>query len=89
MGATGVPSTRRRASATPSGLTRREHEVLMLLTEGLTDREIAERLFVSPKTAGHHVSSILGKLGVRTRTEAATTAISMGLLQAENGEPSR
>jgi DNA-binding CsgD family transcriptional regulator/tetratricopeptide (TPR) repeat protein len=89
MGATRVPMARRRASATPSGLTRREHDVLMLLTEGLTDRQIAERLFLSPKTAGHHVSSILAKLGVRTRTEAATTAISMGLLDGEIGEPSR
>ena len=46
-------------------------------------------LIVSPKTAGHHVSAILAKLGVRRRTEAAATAIGMGWIPPENGEPSR
>lgn len=53
-------------------LTRREEEVLELLPHGLTNAEIAERLFISPKTAEHHVSRILGKLGLRSRVEAAT-----------------
>lgn len=55
-------------------LTRREHEVLGLVAEGLSNREIAGRLYISPKTAEHHVSRILGKLGLRTRAEAAAWA---------------
>jgi DNA-binding NarL/FixJ family response regulator len=50
-------------------------EVLALLTEGLTDTEIAESLFISPKTVGHHVSAILSKLDVRSRQEAALLAV--------------
>jgi ATP/maltotriose-dependent transcriptional regulator MalT len=53
-------------------LSRRETEVLRLLSEGLSNREIAARLFISPKTAEHHVSRAYAKLGVRTRAEAAT-----------------
>ena len=56
-------------------LTRRELEVLHLLGEGLSNREIAERLFISPKTAEHHVSRIYGKLGVKSRAEAAAYAV--------------
>ncbi len=52
-------------------LTRREHEVLELLAEGMTNGEIARRLDVTVKTARNHVSNVLGKLGARTRTEAA------------------
>jgi DNA-binding NarL/FixJ family response regulator len=56
-------------------LSRRELEVLRLLAEGLSNREIAERLFISPKTAEHHVSRIYAKLGVSTRAEAAAYAV--------------
>jgi DNA-binding CsgD family transcriptional regulator len=52
------------------GLTRRQQEVMSLLAEGLTDAEIGERLFLATKTVNHHVSAILTKLGVRSRTEA-------------------
>jgi DNA-binding CsgD family transcriptional regulator len=57
--------------ATLSG---REVDVLRLLGEGLTNAEIATRLFISPKTAGHHVSNVLMKLGVRNRSQAAALA---------------
>jgi DNA-binding CsgD family transcriptional regulator len=56
-------------------LSRREREVLRLLGEGLTNREIAERLFISPKTAEHHVGRIYTKLGVGSRGEAAAYAV--------------
>jgi DNA-binding NarL/FixJ family response regulator len=63
----------------PFGLTGREREVLALVAEGYTNRRIAETLFISESTAGVHVSHILGKLGVETRTEAATIAVRLGL----------
>ncbi|MGW6495217.1 helix-turn-helix transcriptional regulator [Nonomuraea angiospora] len=56
------------------GLTPRERDVLRLLADGRTNRQIAEELFISVKTAGAHVSNILAKLGVRSRVQAATAA---------------
>ena len=67
------------APADPFGLTGREREVLALVAEGYTNRRIAETLFISESTAGVHVSNILGKLGVGTRTEAAAVAVRLGL----------
>jgi DNA-binding NarL/FixJ family response regulator len=57
--------------AHPAGLTRRQQEIVALLAEGLSDAEIAARLFLSTKTVSHHVSAVLAKLGVRSRAEAA------------------
>jgi DNA-binding CsgD family transcriptional regulator len=61
------------------GLTAREVEVLRLLAQRRTDREIADALFISPKTAGFHVANILGKLGAANRREAAALALREGL----------
>ncbi len=63
-----------------SGLTRRQMTVLGLLAEGLSNADIANRLFVSTKTVDHHVSAILAKLEVRTRGQAVATARSTELI---------
>ena len=62
-------------------LTTREREVLNLLSEGLTNREISENLFVTERTAKFHVSSILAKLGAANRTEAVAIAAQNGLVR--------
>jgi predicted ATPase/DNA-binding CsgD family transcriptional regulator len=69
-------------SAGLTTLTGREFEVLRLLVLGRTDREIAAALFVSPRTAHGHVAKIFAKLGVNTRTAAATAAIAAGIVTA-------
>jgi DNA-binding CsgD family transcriptional regulator len=61
------------------GLTRREAEVLALVAAGRTNRQIGQELFITPKTAGVHVSRILAKLGVTSRGEAAAVAHRLGL----------
>ncbi|MGH3980128.1 MAG: AAA family ATPase [Pseudonocardiaceae bacterium] len=65
--------------ANPAGLTQRQVDVLALLAGGMTNAEIAQRLVVSVRTVDHHVSAILGKLGVPTRRAAAAAASSLGL----------
>ena len=65
--------------ASELGLTGREFEVLRLLADGRTNRQIGEQLFISAKTASVHVSRILMKLGVANRAEAAAAAHRMGL----------
>jgi DNA-binding CsgD family transcriptional regulator len=67
------------------GLTRRELEVLSLVAAGRTNREIARELVLSPRTVDMHVRNLLGKLGCRTRTEATTKALRLGLLPALAG----
>lgn len=62
-------------------LSQRELEVLTLVAKGLTNKEIARRLFISDKTARNHVTSCLEKLHANDRTEAATTAIARGLIR--------
>jgi DNA-binding NarL/FixJ family response regulator len=76
-GTTTVAAGSERARA--FGLTERESEVLALLADGLSNQEIAARLFISPKTASVHVSNIYAKLGVESRVAAATMAHEMGL----------
>jgi HD-GYP domain-containing protein (c-di-GMP phosphodiesterase class II) len=68
------PKTSRRRTY-PDGLTAREVEVLRLAARGLTTREIAERLYISPKTADHHIQHVYTKIGVSTRAAAALWAM--------------
>jgi DNA-binding NarL/FixJ family response regulator len=63
----------------PARLTPREQEVLALLSQGLPDKEISRRLFISERTVQHHVSSVLSKFGVSSRTAAARQAAAMGI----------
>jgi DNA-binding NarL/FixJ family response regulator len=62
------------------GLTAREREVLVLVTDGRSNGEIAQELFITRKTASVHVSNILSKLGVSTRVQAAAVAHRRGLI---------
>ena len=64
-----------KAAGVVEGITRREMDVLRLVVDGLSDREIGEALFISPRTAMTHVANILGKLGVESRTAAAAYAL--------------
>lgn len=68
------------ASFTTAGLTEREMEVLRLIAQGATNREIAEQLVISEGTVKNHISNILGRLGLRDRTQAAIFARENGLL---------
>jgi DNA-binding CsgD family transcriptional regulator/tetratricopeptide (TPR) repeat protein len=80
LGISAIPRGPRAATkATPAGLTPREQEVLALLTEGLPDREISRRLFISERTVHHHVSAVLAKIGVSSRTAAVREAARMGI----------
>jgi DNA-binding CsgD family transcriptional regulator/tetratricopeptide (TPR) repeat protein len=81
-GARGLPRGPRPATRdNPAGLTARELEVLALVSQGLRNAEIAQRLVVAEKTVDHHVSAILRKLGVHTRAEASAEAVRLGLAE--------
>ncbi len=70
-----------KSSSDFSPLTSRELEVLKLVVSGIKNREIAERLYISPHTARHHLHSLLTKLGVKSRLDAALVALKNGLTQ--------
>ncbi len=67
----------------PSGLTAREVEVLILLARGMSNKQIAERLVITPKTAGNHVEHIYAKIDASNRAAAAMFAVQHGLLPEE------
>jgi HD-GYP domain-containing protein (c-di-GMP phosphodiesterase class II) len=81
LGAAGHRVRRRREG--PAGLTAREIEVLQLLARGLSTKRIAERLFVSPKTAGNHIEHIYSKIQATNRVGASLFAMQHGLLPEE------
>jgi two-component system nitrate/nitrite response regulator NarL len=76
------PRTRTRGAAIDRGpvLTPRERDVLRLLADRLSDREIGSRLFIGTRTAEFHVANIIDKLGVANRREAAAAAARLGLV---------
>ena len=78
LGAAGHRAMRRREG--PAGLTEREVEVLRLLARGLSNKDIAERLVISPKTVSNHVEHIYGKIDASTRAAASLFAVRHGLL---------
>jgi DNA-binding CsgD family transcriptional regulator/tetratricopeptide (TPR) repeat protein len=79
----GVPVTVAPPPGALAVLSRREREVLALVAQGMSNPAVAKRLTITEKTAEHHVSSILGKLGLRNRTEAAAFAASFHISEAE------
>ncbi len=77
--AAGHPAPRR-VPELPGGLSDRELEVLRHIARGLSNRQMAETLFISPKTVGHHVQHIYDKIGVSTRVGATLFALQHGLV---------
>lgn len=73
------PRPRATTRANPAGLTNRQLEVARLIARGLTNAELAQRLYISEKTADHHVSAVLGKLGLVSRREVVRRAAEFGL----------
>jgi DNA-binding CsgD family transcriptional regulator/tetratricopeptide (TPR) repeat protein len=81
LGAQRIPrGPRPKTRTNPAGLTERQTDILALMAEGLRNAEIADRLFLSPKTVEHHVSAIHAKLGVSSRVEAVRVATELGLV---------
>jgi DNA-binding CsgD family transcriptional regulator/tetratricopeptide (TPR) repeat protein len=86
LGVKGIPrGPHESTKSNAAGLTRREIEIAKLISDGLRNNEIADRLFLSPKTVDHHVSAVLSKLGVSSRAQVRREAEHRGLLK--NGEP--
>jgi DNA-binding NarL/FixJ family response regulator len=82
LGAAGHRTVRRREG--PAGLTLREVDVLRLLARGLSNKEIAQRLVISPKTVGNHIEHIYEKIGASTRAAASLFAMRHYLLPEED-----
>lgn len=79
-GLTALPRPRRATTrANPSGLTNRQLEVARLVAQGFTNVELAARLYISPKTADHHVSAVLTKMGLSSRREIVRRSAALGL----------
>jgi DNA-binding CsgD family transcriptional regulator len=85
LGAAGHRVRRRREG--PAGLTPREVEVLRLLAQGQSNKEIAARLVISPKTAGNHIEHIYSKIDASSRATASLFAVHHGLLPVDEFEP--
>jgi DNA-binding NarL/FixJ family response regulator len=85
----GAPEVSLDSEQRPYGLTAREVEVLALVADGLSNQEIADQLFISPKTASVHVSNIYAKLGVESRVAAATLAHGLGLANPQEPPSAR
>jgi DNA-binding CsgD family transcriptional regulator/tetratricopeptide (TPR) repeat protein len=80
LDAAGIPTGPRASTVRhPAGLTPRQAAVLALLSEGLSDRQIAERLYISPRTASHHVGAVLRKLDSGSRSQAVARARSISV----------
>jgi DNA-binding NarL/FixJ family response regulator len=87
----GPPGTRGNGTAAETklaSLTRREHEVLELLTHGYRQQEIASKLVITPRTVATHIQHILGKLEVRSRAEAVAVALRERADVHGHGQPS-
>jgi HD-GYP domain-containing protein (c-di-GMP phosphodiesterase class II) len=82
LAAAGHRVARRREG--PAGLTSREVEVLQLAARGLSNKEIAKRLYISPKTAGNHITNIYTKIAVSNRAGASLYAMQHGLLPEDS-----
>jgi DNA-binding NarL/FixJ family response regulator len=76
-----APPARSRRAKHAGGLSTREIEVLNLAAKGFTTRQIADRLFISPKTADHHIQHVYNKIGVSTRAAAALWAMENAVIR--------
>jgi DNA-binding NarL/FixJ family response regulator len=82
LGIKNIPrGIRKSTKSNPANLTDRELEIIQLLQDGLQNKEIAARLFISPKTVGHHISSIFFKLDVNSRRKAVQEASRLEIIK--------